>query len=213
MPRLRSSAQSWSTEMTATSNSGDPRRPGRDALDWYSLLGIPRDAPEDIIAGAIERLSRQASALATTAPERSQTLRETVRSMRRDLMTGTEARSLYDRTLISTSGPQPPATGPPPVAPTTANPSPTGSLAAVVPPALLPLAKRFRQFLQTGWTCPLCGADGLPGDRFCTSCGAAMHESTGNVNRPHDEPPSCQTCHEAIQSDDLFCTRCGTRLR
>jgi hypothetical protein len=48
--------------------------------DWYAYLNIATDAPTGQVEQAVERLSRQATALAVTAPERSQRLRDTVRA-------------------------------------------------------------------------------------------------------------------------------------
>jgi DNA-directed RNA polymerase subunit RPC12/RpoP len=64
--------------------------------DWYAYLGLSPQAPEEEIAQAVERLSRQAAALAVTAPERSQRLRDTIRLIKRDLLSGQENRRRYD---------------------------------------------------------------------------------------------------------------------
>jgi hypothetical protein len=64
--------------------------------DWYARLKLSPEAPTEQIEQAVERLSRQAAALAVTAPERSQQLRETVRAMKRDLLSGPESRQRYD---------------------------------------------------------------------------------------------------------------------
>jgi hypothetical protein len=68
----------------------------RQQEDWYAYLNIAPDAPTEQVEQAVERLSRQATALALTAPERSQRLRDTVRSIKRDLLSGPEARARYD---------------------------------------------------------------------------------------------------------------------
>jgi predicted amidophosphoribosyltransferase len=64
--------------------------------DWHAYLGLSPQAPEEQIAQAVERLSRQAAALAVTAPERSQRLRDTIRLIKRDLLSGQENRQRYD---------------------------------------------------------------------------------------------------------------------
>ena len=64
--------------------------------DWHAYLGLSPQAPEQQIAQAVERLSRQAAALAVTAPERSQRLRDTIRLIKRDLLSGQENRQRYD---------------------------------------------------------------------------------------------------------------------
>ena len=84
--------------------------PMRQQEDWYAYLNIAPDALTDQVEQAVERLSRQATALAVTAPERSQRLRDTVRSIKRDLLSGPEARARYDaeREAAATSA-QPPS--------------------------------------------------------------------------------------------------------
>ena len=67
-----------------------------ESNNWYAFLRLSPGAREDEIQSAVERLSRQASALAVTAPERSQSLRETVRAIKRDLLSGPENRRRYD---------------------------------------------------------------------------------------------------------------------
>ena len=67
-----------------------------ESNNWYAFLRLSPAAREDEIQSAVERLSRQASALAVTAPERSQSLRETVRAIKRDLLSGPESRRRYD---------------------------------------------------------------------------------------------------------------------
>ncbi|MGC1755170.1 MAG: hypothetical protein WA805_18955, partial [Trebonia sp.] len=72
--------------------------------DWYANLGLSPQAPEEQIAQAVERLSRQAAALAVTAPERSQRLRDTIRLIKRDLLSGQENRQRYDLGLAAAAG-------------------------------------------------------------------------------------------------------------
>ena len=64
--------------------------------DWHAYLGLSPQAPQEQIAQAVERLSLQAAALAVTAPERSQRLRDTIRLIKRDLLSGQENRQRYD---------------------------------------------------------------------------------------------------------------------
>jgi hypothetical protein len=113
----------------------------RQQEDWYAYLNIATDAPTRQIEQSVERLSRQATALAVTAPERSQRLRDTVRSIKRDLLSGPEARAQYDanREAAGTPSQLPPppmpspssATIPPP--PTVVPPPPSYS-----PPSMAP---------------------------------------------------------------------------
>jgi hypothetical protein len=97
----------------------------RQQEDWYAYLNIATDAGTEQIEQAVERLSRQATALAVTAPERSQRLRDTVRTIKRDLLSGPEARARYDAGRNAAAeppqAPAPSASVPPPP---TAAPSP-----------------------------------------------------------------------------------------
>ncbi len=81
-------------------------------LDLYEILGEARDASEGAIRSAVERLTRQANAVANTAPERSQQLREHARAAKQALLSGAAARAAYDRSLV--------AAAIPPTAPTAA---------------------------------------------------------------------------------------------
>ena len=105
--------------------------------NWYAYLRLSPGATVDEIQSAVERLSRQASALAATAPERSQSLRETIRSIKRDLLSGPENRQRYDAPRLQqraapaspmpAAGPPAPASHPPPEP---AGPEPVGTVAA-----------------------------------------------------------------------------------
>ncbi len=110
--------------------------PMRQQEDWYAYLNIAPDAPTEQVEQAVERLSRQATALAVTAPERSQRLRDTVRSIKRDLLSGAEARARYDagREAAATAA-QPPS---PPVAPSPVPPSPVAPSPVPPPPSFTP---------------------------------------------------------------------------
>jgi hypothetical protein len=111
--------------------------------DWHAYLGLSPQAPEEQIAQAVERLSRQAAALAVTAPERSQRLRDTIRLIKRDLLSGQENRQRYDLGLA-------------------------------------------------GWTCPACGKEALPGDRFCTKCGTPHSAGPARGGTGEGAPRMCQ---------------------
>jgi hypothetical protein len=191
---------------------------GSPSENWYQMLGLQPGTPSDAVASAIERLSRQASVMANTDPERSQRLRETIRDMRHDLMSGEEARKHYDEAITRLNPPHPagpnPA-GPPshatmassPTQPLRESTMPTGeadhpAVIDSVASAVLPVVARFRRFLQSGWTCPSCGAEGTPSDRFCTSCGGAM-----KVAQP--ERARCVNCQSEFGTDERYCGRCG----
>jgi DNA-directed RNA polymerase subunit RPC12/RpoP len=151
--------------------------------DWYAYLRLSPQAPEEQIAQAVERLSRQAAALAVTAPERSQRLRDTIRLIKRDLLSGQEHRQRYDLGLA---------------------PAFSGSGGEGV-------GSRIARFLRTGWTCAACGKEALPSDRFCTKCGAPIKPVQPEAP-PARARPACVNCGSALTSNDMFCSRCGTRV-
>jgi hypothetical protein len=181
--------------------------------NWYELLGLPLNASRDDVAEKTERLSRQATALATTAPERSQQLRDTVRSIRADLLSGPAARARYDDRL-SNVGPPPPTSAPPQAAaPGQASPqaeSGTEQLINTLVNGIGPTAQRFRRFLQSGWTCPSCDAEGGPADRFCGHCGAPMRSQANQESFPK---PTCPACSGSVGATDRFCGHCGAPLK
>jgi Double zinc ribbon len=182
--------------------------------DWYAVLKMAADAPTADIAGAVEKLSRQAASMANTAPERSQQLRETVRAMKRDLLSGDEARERYNgqrRPASHVAGASPREPYPPPVT-TTRRPGP-----AVGPSPGNEDAKkrpsRFMQFLQSGWTCPECGEGALPGDKFCPRCGADIPSPTvAELGSGTARSLSCRNCGTPATTGSRFCTGCGASL-
>lgn len=168
--------------------------------DWYAYLGLSPQAPEEQIAQAVERLSRQAAALAVTAPERSQRLRDTIRLIKRDLLSGQENRHRYDLGLAAAT-PAPGAAGPVPVAPTPAFSGFGGE----------GVGSRIARFLRTGWTCAACGKEALPSERFCTKCGTPIKPVQPEAG-PTRARPACVNCGSALTANDAFCSRCGTRV-
>jgi hypothetical protein len=196
--------------------------------DWYAVLGLGPQASTEEISAAVERLSRQASALANTAPHRSQELREITRAIKRDLLSGAESRQRYDRSQPGSAAPgapppapalpaapPPPAAGRPPAtppAPGTGRPPVAGPAPfAGPPPAAGPASgagfgARLKKFMQTSWTCPACGEGAMPGDKFCKACGTAI---TPPVSRR--EASFCGSCGKPLGGQENFCARCGTR--
>jgi hypothetical protein len=198
--------------------SADPTRnphAGESVKDWYEALGLTSDADLRDIDVAIERKSRQASAIANTAPDRSQQIRDMIRAIRSDLLSGVDKRHEYDERLtrarLSAAAPSPlpptrnvepvpTPTGPTPADESRVPPSPTVN----VPSGEVGrLASRFRQFLQSGWTCPSCHAEGMPEDKFCKTCGATMKPETSNSKT------RCSNCSAEFGVNDKFCSRCG----
>jgi hypothetical protein len=179
---------------------------------WYQKLGVDSASPTEVIAKAIERFSRQASVLANTDPDRSQQMRDTVRAMRRDLMSGDEARKAYDERLrisVATTWQVPhPIPSVPPPAPYSGrpHPPPEGPIDGAAS-SVRPVVDRFRRFLQSGWTCPSCAAEGTPSDRFCTKCGSSM------ARTPPASPAArefCSNCRGEFHAGERFCSRCAT---
>lgn len=169
--------------------------------DWYAYLRISPRAPEEQITQAVERLSRQAAALAVTAPERSQRLRDTIRLIKRDLLSGQENRQRYDLGL------QPAPTGPAPQA----APMPVPPAPAFSGPGGEGVGSRIARFLRTGWTCAACGKEALPSDRFCTKCGTPIKPVQPEA-APQSTRAACASCGSALAANDVFCSRCGTRV-
>lgn len=192
--------------------------------NWYVFLRLPPEAAVDEIQSAVERLSRQASALAATSPERSQSLRETIRSIKRDLLSGPENRQRYDasrrqqRTAPATSMP---AAGPLPApashspAPYPPAPYPPAPVPAPYPPTGQGAGARIARFLRTGWTCPACGKGGVPSDKFCTKCGTPIRpvrpEAASEPERVTRPRLACGSCASPLGPMDTFCAKCGTR--
>jgi hypothetical protein len=158
--------------------------------DWYAHLGLSPDATTEQIEQAVERLSQQAASLAVTAPERSQLLRETVSSIKRDLLSGPESRQRYD------AGPAQQPDAPIPVSPA---PAFTGEN----------VSSRISRFLRTGWTCSSCGKDALPSDKFCTRCGTPIKPVQPGTSRSRTRLV-CANCAAPLAVRDAFCAKCGT---
>lgn len=166
--------------------------------DWYSVLGLPPQASTEQIRAAVEKMSRQASALANTAPHRSQELREITRAIKRDLLSGAETRQRYD--LSRQDRGTPPSAPPATPVPEAAVPS------AAAGPAGAGLGARLKRFMQASWTCPACGEGAMPNDKFCKACGTSI------------TPPVvargtyfCGTCGTPLRGQENFCNQCGTR--
>lgn len=196
--------------------------------NWYAYLRLSPGATVDEIQSAVERLSRQASALAATAPERSQSLRETIRSIKRDLLSGPENRQRYDAPRLQqraapaspmpavrppASASHPPA--PDPLAPNPWAPSPQAAAPAPYAPAGQGAGARIARFLRTGWTCPACGKGGVPSDKFCTRCGTPIQpvrpEAAPEPERVSRPRLVCGGCANPLGPMDAFCAKCGAR--
>ena len=111
--------------------------------DHYTFLGVPMDAPADAIAVAWDRMQRQADALDATSPARAEAIRDKLRQVREDLLSGAQRRSEYDRWLMSARGPssqeptvvQPLGQPQPPPQYTTVMPQAQETVTSATPPA------------------------------------------------------------------------------
>jgi len=173
--------------------------------NWYAVLGVDPAATTQQITAAVERLTRHANALSLTAPERARHLRDQVRAIKQDLLSGAEQRERYDQHLgrqEANAGTVPP-------------PQPARTRASG-------LMSRVTQFLQTGWTCSDCGYGALPTDKFCPKCGSKIQpgvphrsakqshaDEAAPSHAPAAQPPPCASCGGRIAPGDAFCTRCG----
>jgi len=183
--------------------------------DWYALLGVTPAASAEEIAIAVEKLGRQANALSVTMPQRARLLRDQIRAIRQDLLSGDAQRRRYDQGLAGPPSPAWPAgaqaaqapwqgPGPAPVPgqgqgqgpgqPGWAGPNRQQPWAAPQPapqpaPQLAALVGRVARFLQAGWTCTACGYDALPNDKFCHKCGAKIEAPARPAARPGPGQP------------------------
>jgi ARC6-like, IMS domain len=66
----------------------------------YDLLGVDMFAPRTAIEAAVERISKQANAMANTDPAHSQQLRNRIRQVKEDLLEGEERRNIYNRRIL-----------------------------------------------------------------------------------------------------------------
>ncbi len=55
------------------------------------------------------------------------------------------------------------------------------------------------QLVQQSVTCPKCGCQVAPGQRFCGGCGSTLESY-------------CARCGAAITAPSMFCSNCGARL-
>ncbi len=181
--------------------------------DWYAYLRLSPLASTEEIEQAVERLSRQAAALAVTAPERSQLLRETVRSIKRDLLSGPESRQRYDAGRAAAAQqaaaqpqaqpqqamppvqqampPVPQMAPPPPPFPPAGMPAPypPGAPAPMPPPppsAPIPVSPA-----------PAFAGEGM-GSRIARFLRSGW---------------TCTGCGKDALPSDKFCTRCGTPIK
>jgi hypothetical protein len=178
--------------------------------DWYSVLDVGPGGSDAEITAAVERMSRRASVLANTAPHRSQELREIIRAIKRDLLSGPEARECYDLSRLKSTRPSPPSPSASAQAWPTAAPadqrSRPSSDPGVINAAGTGFGARIMSFLQTGWTCPACGQAAMPGDRFCKVCGTDIRPVAAASPASAE---TCAACGGTVLPGENFCTHCG----
>jgi predicted nucleic acid-binding Zn ribbon protein len=66
-------------------------------------------------------------------------------------------------------------------------------------------------------TCPTCGAEIVPDQKFCTACGTPLAESTieetlVSVRVPTSTSSTCPACGASVKAGLKFCTQCGASL-
>jgi hypothetical protein len=209
-------------------NSGSQGR-----RDWYTVLGISAQATAAEITTAVERLTRQATALSVTDPDRSRQLREQARDIKRDLLSGELERQRYDQSLGSdlqikhppaTGFPagQPLATAPPASGyPATAPPAsgyPATAPPASQPPAATPPVSEFppQQAPRMPPAEPAPGmqaADGQVRPAFAGSPPARGQGLTSRVARFLQTGWTCPACGHGAMPADKFCQKCGSRIQ
>jgi uncharacterized OB-fold protein len=202
------------------------------AQDWYSVLGLAAAATTEEIGSAVERLTRQASALALTAPERSRQLREQARAIKLDLLSGEAQRQHYDQDLASrsragyaaapgnlavTGDASAAQTYPPPgqaqaYPPASAAPAAEGyPPASVVPPGQaypsptpVPPGQAYPPPtpVPPGQAYPPAGPGNRPAQRAASRI--ARFLQTGWT---------CPTCGHGALPAEKFCQKCGTRIQ
>lgn len=167
--------------------------------DWYATLDVSPDASDAEIEAAVARRSRQAAALANTAPERSQQLREQLRAIRRDLLSGPAAREAYDARLRG------------PAAEQSSVPVENVPAQHAAPDGYPARPRGFRAFLRSGWTCWNCGESAMPGDQYCTQCDAQLVQQVSwtPLSVPPASPSACPYCGTRAASNHRYCRRCG----
>ncbi len=176
--------------------------------DWYAYLKLAADSPAEQIEQAVERLSRQAAALAVTAPERSQRLRDTVRAIKRDLLSGPESRRRYDAARATV-----------PVAPAAASAAAT-SPAAAFPAAAFPAASAGAPQADVPPAVPVPSpppvVEGPPpvvAGAPPVVAGALPGEGIGSrIARFLRTGWTCAACGKEALPSDKFCTRCGAPI-
>lgn len=187
----------------------------RQQEDWYAYLKLSADTPTEQVEQAVERLSRQAAALAVTAPERSQRLRDTVRAIKRDLLSGPESRARYDAGLAAATEAAggPAAGGPAAAGPVAAGPAAGAAPVPQLPPPYAgpqpPVAGPPPLAPQPAWG-PPSSFGPLPSAGPLPPGGAERIGS--RIVRFLRTGWTCSSCGKEALPSDKFCTRCGTTI-
>lgn len=182
--------------------------------DWYAVLGLTPQATSAEITAAIERMARQANALAMTAPDRARLIRDQIRIIKQDLLAGPGP------AWGAVAAPPPPPSADRPPWPANQGARPGG------------LMSRLTQFLQTGWACAECGYGALPTDKFCPKCGSKIQPATSGpqTSGPQASGPqtgpgtggeaagaaagpatNCRQCGRGLSPQNAFCIWCGAQ--
>jgi Double zinc ribbon len=174
--------------------------------NWYAVLSLSAAAPEAEIAAAVELLGRRAAALAVTSPERSRELREIVRSIKQDLLSGPDARQRYDRALAQQAATMvaTPPPGPQPVSP----PVPQAWPQQAQQPGPQPWQQPVPQpGPPQSWQQPVPSPVQQPG------AGPARPPVRGSgLSRFLRSGWVCSSCGTNAMPSDRFCMKCGARI-
>lgn len=209
----RPTGQSWPSRSSSGRAMNSADVPDR-AQDWYSVLGVARAATVAEITAAVERLTRQASALSLTAPERSRQLREQARSIKRDLLSGEAERHRYDQHLArDAQARDAQAAGTLPAGTTTAGTTSAGTTSAGTTGTD-----------TTGTDTTGAGAGRAAGQATGLPAGGDAGSGQGPANHPGQRVASrvarflqtgwtCPACGHGAMPADKFCQKCGSRIQ
>ena len=176
-----------------------------DPADWYSFLGIGPGATTEQITAAVERLSRQANALAVTAPERARQLRDQARAIKQDLLSGAESRQRYDHGLAARTANDADTQPPGPVL----RQAPAGyPMAAPAGPATpRPTASPPGPAIQSG---PM--PYGYSPPPVVRAPGVQAPGLMSRISKFLQTGWTCVSCGYGTQPTDKFCPKCGNRV-
>jgi len=191
--------------------------------DWYAVLGVAASAGSDEIAIAVEKMSRQANSLSVTAPQRSRLLRDQIRAIKQDLLSGDAQRQRYDQALARAQGPagqfapaEVPGQGQPPAQSPRAQFPPAVEVPGFPPAAQAPGFPPAAQAPAAQPGFPAAGQ--VPGAQpgfYRPAPGQAAPQFAalvGKVARFLQSGWTCAACGYDALPNDRFCHKCGAKI-